>query len=276
MLATCHVSDGDGPASRAALDRIPDGVTNPDVFSLRHAVRALDLLLGRDLKAACLELDMSIDLIRDHESSGPLPHWGLWALANTALADGAPAREELRSSVFITRDVNRGGLQYADAIAAGRDGRKSEAADLMAAGDATLSRHHWWRRTLRLLVHPAATADKWGDPVSGLRSDLAGFDAFGSSRQAATARDLLRAAGASVPRRGRGDTLVPPRLSALGITSREGDVLALVAQGLTNADIAERLFLSVRTVETHVARLLSKTGAVDRSGLAPYAEDLTP
>jgi DNA-binding NarL/FixJ family response regulator len=45
------------------------------------------------------------------------------------------------------------------------------------------------------------------------------------------------------------------------------DVLRLVAAGLSNRDIAERLFLSPRTVETHVARLLAKTGTATRGGL---------
>ena len=61
---------------------------------------------------------------------------------------------------------------------------------------------------------------------------------------------------------------MPARLRAAGVTSREMDVLTLVAQGLTNAQIAERLFLSRRTVETHVANLLGKTGAGTRGDLA--------
>jgi DNA-binding NarL/FixJ family response regulator len=45
------------------------------------------------------------------------------------------------------------------------------------------------------------------------------------------------------------------------------DVLQLVADGLTNAAIAERLVLSPRTVETHVANLVAKTNVAGRSGL---------
>jgi DNA-binding NarL/FixJ family response regulator len=45
------------------------------------------------------------------------------------------------------------------------------------------------------------------------------------------------------------------------------DVLQLVAEGLTNAAIAERLVLSPRTVETHVANLVAKTKVAGRSGL---------
>ena len=60
---------------------------------------------------------------------------------------------------------------------------------------------------------------------------------------------------------------MPAGLRGVGVTSREMDVLHLVAEGLTNAAIAERLVLSPRTVETHVANLLAKTKVTGRSGL---------
>ena len=78
---------------------------------------------------------------------------------------------------------------------------------------------------------------------------------------------MLRRAGVLVPRLGRGDTAVPARLRGYGVTSREMDVLQLVAEGLTNGAIAERLVLSPRTVETHVANLVAKTKVTGRSGL---------
>ena len=56
-------------------------------------------------------------------------------------------------------------------------------------------------------------------------------------------------------------------LAELGITAREVDVLVLVAGGATNREVAERLFISPRTVDKHVERLLQKTGAT-RRGLA--------
>ena len=59
---------------------------------------------------------------------------------------------------------------------------------------------------------------------------------------------------------------MPPRLRAAGVTSRELDVLSLLDRGPTNAAISERLFLSPRTVETHVANLLaSRARATGRS-----------
>lgn len=67
------------------------------------------------------------------------------------------------------------------------------------------------------------------------------------------------------------------RLAAVGddpgppLTPREVDVLRLVARGHTNREIAERLFLSVRTVEGHRGRLQRKLGLTRRSELVDYA-----
>ena len=58
-----------------------------------------------------------------------------------------------------------------------------------------------------------------------------------------------------------------------GLTSREGDVLMLVAQGLSNSDIAAALFLSANTVKTHVNRVFSKTGSKTRAQAIRYAYD---
>jgi len=55
------------------------------------------------------------------------------------------------------------------------------------------------------------------------------------------------------------------------LTPREREVLALVGQGLSNAEIAERLVLSPLTAKTHVARLFTKTGARDRAQLVVTA-----
>jgi len=55
------------------------------------------------------------------------------------------------------------------------------------------------------------------------------------------------------------------------VTAREHDVLLLVAEGLTNAEIAERLYISAGTVKTHVARLLAKLDARDRVHLVIHA-----
>jgi two-component system response regulator NreC len=57
----------------------------------------------------------------------------------------------------------------------------------------------------------------------------------------------------------------------LSLTDREREVLSLVAQGHTNQDIADRLSISVKTVETHRAHLMSKLGLQSRAELVQYA-----
>jgi DNA-binding NarL/FixJ family response regulator len=56
-----------------------------------------------------------------------------------------------------------------------------------------------------------------------------------------------------------------------GLTPREAEVLALIASGLTNADIAGRLVVSGATVKTHVNHIFAKTGARDRAQAVVYA-----
>jgi DNA-binding NarL/FixJ family response regulator len=55
--------------------------------------------------------------------------------------------------------------------------------------------------------------------------------------------------------------------SAVDLTSREAQLVQLARQGLTNAQIAERLVLSVRTVESHLYRAMQKLGVSDRHDL---------
>ncbi|SDM72275.1 response regulator [Actinomyces ruminicola] len=65
----------------------------------------------------------------------------------------------------------------------------------------------------------------------------------------------------------------PPQRWSLppGLTERETEILALVARGLTNQEICDRLWLSMATVKTHVSHLLAKTGARDRVQLVLLA-----
>jgi DNA-binding CsgD family transcriptional regulator len=61
----------------------------------------------------------------------------------------------------------------------------------------------------------------------------------------------------------------PERLAVL--TEREREVMALVAQGLTNEEIGQRLFMSPATAKTHVSRAMLKLGARDRAQLVVLA-----
>ena len=66
--------------------------------------------------------------------------------------------------------------------------------------------------------------------------------------------------------------LSPEDAFALGaLTPREKETLELLAQGLTNAEIAEKLFLGAATVKTHVSNILAKTHSRDRVGAVIFA-----
>jgi DNA-binding CsgD family transcriptional regulator len=97
--------------------------------------------------------------------------------------------------------------------------------------------------------------------IAELEEGLSLLDALGATPAARVARRRLRAAGARVVPRGRN---TGTRADPLGLTTRERQVLELLAQRLSNSAIAERLHRSERTVENHVAALLGKLGAANR------------
>jgi DNA-binding CsgD family transcriptional regulator len=58
-----------------------------------------------------------------------------------------------------------------------------------------------------------------------------------------------------------------------GLSRREAEVLRLVAAGLSNAEVAERLFLSPRTVDAHLRRIYPKLGVAGRAAAVRFAVD---
>ncbi len=100
------------------------------------------------------------------------------------------------------------------------------------------------------------------------RAALSVFEDLGAGRDADAAAALLREFGVRAARAG---------LKNLGrLTKREQEVLALLGEGLSNPEIAGRLFLSRKTVEHHVARILSKLGLRGRAEAAALAARTAP
>jgi DNA-binding NarL/FixJ family response regulator len=98
--------------------------------------------------------------------------------------------------------------------------------------------------------------------VEHARVALAGFEKLGASAEADRTAAFLRSAGVSVTS--------GPR-SAGVLTRREHEVLRLLAAGLSNPEIAERLYVSRKTASHHVSSILAKLNLRNRSEAAAYA-----
>jgi ATP/maltotriose-dependent transcriptional regulator MalT len=141
-----------------------------------------------------------------------------------------------------------------------------------------------WAAALRGDWRAAASAwEAAGDPyeaalelaasgaVEPTLTALRTLDDLGAGPAAALARRRLRALGVrTIPRGPQRATRAHPA----GLTNRQADVLDLLADGLTNAEIAERLVVSVRTVDHHVSTILGKLGVPSRRHASRVARAL--
>ena len=233
------------------------------------AVRGMYHAFHEEWDDALRQFDLAV------EQAGPLGRahaaaWrGLWTLLRTVHAadGGRDARQELREAGVSTWP-NEGLLALADAVDSGRRGDVEDAERHLQFAVARLEPFENLRALGLRLTAEAAMADGWGDVTRMLDVAATAANSTNQPHTARAVRALQRRAGVKIRRRGRGDATVPEHLAALGVTSREMDVLLLVAHGCTNAQIADQLSMSVRTVETHVSKLLAKTAAGSRVALA--------
>lgn len=217
-------------------------------------------------------LERSAEIVRAMPGIVPIdsPCWLVWALAAVGRDDDAArALDAARAMPGLARWHGRPVIVEAGAALLDRD---AEHIDSVLAG--APGRMPFDIALMRLIgaeVLRGSVRKRW------LREALDTYEAGGATLMADRVRGLLRAAGGSVPRRPRratGD--VPAPLAEQGVTAREADVLRLLRDGLSNADIAQRLYISVRTVETHVSSLLTKLDARGRGQLIALSAAVFP
>jgi DNA-binding CsgD family transcriptional regulator/tetratricopeptide (TPR) repeat protein len=127
----------------------------------------------------------------------------------------------------------------------------------------------WWEG--RHCPYEAALALASTDDPAAVRRALDSMRDLGASAAAAIISRKLRSLGErGIPRGPRPGTTAHPT----GLTTREVEVLVLMASGLRNADVAARLTVSVRTVDHHVAAILRKLSARSRSEAIAKADQL--
>ena len=113
----------------------------------------------------------------------------------------------------------------------------------------------------------ALAAEQPDGALAEARAALEGFERLPAGQQADAVSALMRSLGSHAR--------ATPRTSGV-LTKREAEVLVLLGHGLTNPEIADRLYISRKTVEHHVSRLLAKLGLRSRAEAAVYATKTEP
>jgi DNA-binding NarL/FixJ family response regulator len=135
-------------------------------------------------------------------------------------------------------------------------------------GDHAAAAVHWERLGCQ---YYAALALYDSDCDEHLRDAISRFEALGADAAARRTRQKMKELGhRAVPTGARATTRQHP----LGLTRREDEVLLLLCEGLTNEEIADRLVLSIRTVDHHVSAVLGKLGVGSRGAAAACARRL--
>jgi DNA-binding CsgD family transcriptional regulator len=244
------------------LDRHPDAVRT---LAAPHLARG-ELALARDLlERATAAPDDQVPTVGESTMVGPL----LALLVDVLLEEGdLEEAERAAGRLDLVARAQRG--PYLKAAAALAKGRVCVAG---GQGDARACLHEALEGFARaqLPMELARTRLEMARALAGRAPEVAvaeakaaleDFERLEAARHADAAGALLRSLGAPV-RTG------PKGVGAL--TRREAEVLELVGAGLSNPEIAERLFITRKTVEHHVGNLLAKLGLRNRAEAAAWA-----
>ena len=259
-LTICHGSKAWFLTDRGDLDRAEKHLAESRLtIDLHGADRALHFVR---IPEALLALERGdADGARQAAARLPLP-MGRWLLANAHLLAGE--RDAARE---IGRRLAAAGSpgSYAAALGEGIQGLVARADGDDAAGGDLLLRAATALES-RGLPFEAAVCHCHRGTAESLRAALATFERLGAERWADRARKALRALGIRMlsPRRRF------PTPEGLPLSRRELEVARLVADGLSNAEIATRLVLSVRTIESHLDHVYARLGISGRAALTRW------
>lgn len=257
VAVACALRREDERAAAAVDAALAAAPGNRDIEGLLAGMRVFRALVDDRLDDALVHAEEMTALLRGSTTAPPAHSRAAWPLL-LALAhrpEAEPAAAEL-GGLRVT-GAGRGWLTMTRAVLTGRHD-PDLAATLAVDADAETVHYPVWQALGRRIAAEAATADGWAIPDGWLAEAEVCLRRRGHLAAAASCRRL----------RGAVPDAVTPTLAGMGITRREADVLALVADGCSNREIAERLYLSVRTVEKHVESLLRKTGTKSRTQLA--------
>jgi DNA-binding CsgD family transcriptional regulator len=259
-LGCAHFAAGDVVAANHALaqgwSRIPDVAFTAANMRWRAEI---ELAVG-DLMAARSWADQAVSL-----NAGFHRMWALTTRARVALAEGdteaaeRDAHEALACAADIQVQLNLPDILDLLARLAAQAESYPEAARLYGAAEAIRQRTGEVRYLIYQADHEASVAE--------LR-DAMGQNDFDVAYTEGTA--LSTAEAIAYAQRGRGERKRPSTGWA-SLTPAELDVVRLVSDGLGNKDIATRLFISPRTVETHLTHVYTKLGLASRVQLAQEA-----
>jgi DNA-binding CsgD family transcriptional regulator len=254
-----------------------------DTFGSLIHVRAFDVgvdVFTGDPAAAAASLEAMRAALGGREPrSSQIPYVARaegWAVS--ARSGAAGAEQLLTDAAELADDMPCYAAQLAyEALRAGA--APAQVADELTALGARCDA----RLTGAYVTHATALARRDGHALLAVAEELAGIGALRYAMEAAVqaAEAFVRDGRQDSARRAAaraGDLYVPGQGSELpaidgldaaatGLTRREAQVAALAGRGLSNAEIAHQLVLSVRTVETHVYRAMQKRGVTDRREL---------
>jgi DNA-binding NarL/FixJ family response regulator len=220
-----------------------------------------ELELARELAGLCLEAS-------DPTSPTCAPILELIADVSIAAGDFQSARQAIESLGDLAAASPEGRIAAAHELASGRLLAADGADDATALLQAAVERYAGLELPLeaaraQLDLASAIASERPAAAAAESRHARETFERLGAARDADRAAALMRDLGERSGRTGR--TAAGP------LTPRESEVLSLLAEGCSNAAIAERLFISRRTAEHHVASILSKLDLHSRGEAAAYA-----